>query len=46
LATVLVERPAASTPHGQEARMRRSDIPVVLGYTLLFLPVVLWAAAH
>jgi hypothetical protein len=29
-----------------EARMRRSDIPVVVRYVLLFLPVVLWAAAH
>jgi hypothetical protein len=30
----------------EEAPMRRSDIPVVLGYVMLFLPVVLWAAAR
>jgi hypothetical protein len=41
-ATVLVERAQAPV----EDLMRRSDIPVVLGYLLLFLPVVLWAAAH
>jgi hypothetical protein len=36
-----------------EARMRRSDIPVVcsdipvvFGYLMLFLPVVIWAAAR
>jgi hypothetical protein len=31
---------------GLETPMRRSDIPVVLGYVMLFLPVVLWAAVH
>jgi hypothetical protein len=41
-ATVLVERAQGQV----EDLMRRSDIPVVLGYLLLFLPVVLWAAAH
>jgi hypothetical protein len=29
-----------------EGLMRRSDIPVVLGYLMLFLPVVIWAAAQ
>jgi hypothetical protein len=29
-----------------EDLMRRSDIPVVLGYLMLFLPVVIWAAVQ